>query len=284
MWLIDAELDGEYVPPPTRTSHTAPRTTRNRVRQVSSDVVSAPQSEKGATPIRSKAGSKSPSGSSSSGSTTSSSESDSTGDTLVAPYPHFETPAVAMEPNMWCVEGQSHIYIDARILNEHDKMARLVTEERQADNVITWDRAVMVAATVVRLEIDFSLILRGEIHERAFKDTTTLPFPCLIFQLCRDSSVPVWNYDRLLHATKTLDIALSSSSPETEPESAPTALDDEVVMTGLFGNVMPPPHSSRATGKRPRFARTFDDAEAERLQKKLQQTQEAQRASIFDEE
>jgi len=61
---------------------------------------------------------------------------------------------------------------------------------------------------MVGLEIDVTHILISEIHERALKDTTTLPFLCLIFQLCREASVPVWHCDRLLDATKTLDIGL----------------------------------------------------------------------------
>jgi len=74
--------------------------------------------------------------------------------------------------------------------------------------VDTWGRAVMIAAILADLEIDFTRIFIVEIHERAFKTTNTLPFPCLIFQLCRDASVPIWHCDRLLEATKTLDIGL----------------------------------------------------------------------------
>uniref|UniRef100_M1DKC2 Integrase core domain containing protein n=1 Tax=Solanum tuberosum TaxID=4113 RepID=M1DKC2_SOLTU len=53
----------------------------------------------------------------------------------------------------------------------------------KADNQLTWDRAVMVTALVAGVEIDFSRMLLAEIHERAFKTSTTYPFPCLIFQL-----------------------------------------------------------------------------------------------------
>uniref|UniRef100_M1DLY7 Integrase core domain containing protein n=1 Tax=Solanum tuberosum TaxID=4113 RepID=M1DLY7_SOLTU len=78
----------------------------------------------------------------------------------------------------------------------------------KADNQLTWDRAVMVAALVVGLEIDFARMLLTEIHERAFKTSTTYPFPCLIFQLFRDSGVPIWHCDRLIHPTGTLDVDL----------------------------------------------------------------------------
>ncbi|KAG5599289.1 hypothetical protein H5410_030659 [Solanum commersonii] len=49
----------------------------------------------------------------------------------------------------------------------------------------------MVAAWVAGVEIDFACMLLAEIHERAFKTSTIYPFPCLIFQLCRDSGVSI---------------------------------------------------------------------------------------------
>uniref|UniRef100_M1DE39 Integrase core domain containing protein n=1 Tax=Solanum tuberosum TaxID=4113 RepID=M1DE39_SOLTU len=78
----------------------------------------------------------------------------------------------------------------------------------KADNQLTWDRAVMAATLVVGLEIDFARMLLAEIHDKAFKTSTTYPFPCLIFQLCRDSGVPIWHCDRLIHPTGTLDVGL----------------------------------------------------------------------------
>ena len=39
------------------------------------------------------------------------------------------------------------------------------------DNIITWDRAVLMAAMIAVM------------HERDFKVTTTYPFPCMIFSL-----------------------------------------------------------------------------------------------------
>ena len=78
----------------------------------------------------------------------------------------------------------------------------------KAENVLTWDRVVMVAALVAGLEIDFARILIVEIHKRPFKATTTLSFQCLIFNLFMDASVLVWYYDRFLEETKTMDISL----------------------------------------------------------------------------
>ncbi|KAG5585795.1 hypothetical protein H5410_046229 [Solanum commersonii] len=78
----------------------------------------------------------------------------------------------------------------------------------KVDNQVTWDRAIMVAALVAGLEIDFAPMLLAKIHDRAFRTSTTYPFPCLIFQLCKDFGVSICHYDRLIHPTRTLDIGL----------------------------------------------------------------------------
>ncbi|KAG5607112.1 hypothetical protein H5410_028604 [Solanum commersonii] len=93
----------------------------------------------------------------------------------------------------------------------------------KADNQVTWDRAVMVAALVAGVKIDFAHMLLAEIHERAFRNSTTYPFSCLIFQLCRDSGVPIWHCDRLVHPTGALDIGLirdeaNVAAPRREPQ------------------------------------------------------------------
>lgn len=50
-----------------------------------------------------------------------------------------------------------------------------------ADNILTWDRAVLVPALVAGLEIDVAQFLIFVIYERYFKFTTTYPFLCMIF-------------------------------------------------------------------------------------------------------
>lgn len=71
----------------------------------------------------------------------------------------------------------------------------------QVDNVVTWDRAVMLATLMAGLELDFARIVITEIHEKAFKTTTTLPFLCIIFHLCRAALVTIWHCDRLIDYT-----------------------------------------------------------------------------------
>ncbi|KAG5599216.1 hypothetical protein H5410_030586 [Solanum commersonii] len=59
----------------------------------------------------------------------------------------------------------------------------------KANNQLTWDRAIMVAALVEGVEIDFAHMLLAEIHERAFKTFTTYPFPwALGIGLIRDEA------------------------------------------------------------------------------------------------
>uniref|UniRef100_M1D955 Integrase core domain containing protein n=1 Tax=Solanum tuberosum TaxID=4113 RepID=M1D955_SOLTU len=78
----------------------------------------------------------------------------------------------------------------------------------KADNALTWDRAVMVPSLVAGFEIDFAHMLLAVIHKRAFRTTTTLPFPCMIFQLCSISRLHIWHCDPLVQVTGTFHIDL----------------------------------------------------------------------------
>ena len=64
--------------------------------------------------------------------------------------------------------------------------------------------AVMIAV----FEVDFAWLLKTVMHERDFKVTTTYPFPCMIFSLCRSASVPIWHIDQLKNPLGTVDIDL----------------------------------------------------------------------------
>uniref|UniRef100_M1DIX6 Integrase core domain containing protein n=1 Tax=Solanum tuberosum TaxID=4113 RepID=M1DIX6_SOLTU len=103
----------------------------------------------------------------------------------------------------------------------------------QVDNVVTRDQAVMLAAIMAGLQIDFFRILIAEIHKRAFKTTTTLPFPCLIFHLCRECSVSIWHCDRLLEVNRTIDIGLikdetNLDAPQRETQVTVPPLGDDL--------------------------------------------------------
>lgn len=58
------------------------------------------------------------------------------------------------------------------------------------------------------LEIDFVKLLISMIHERAFKTSTTYPFACMVFHLCRDNGVTIWHYDDLLTVVGIVNIGL----------------------------------------------------------------------------
>ena len=66
-----------------------------------------------------------------------------------------------------------------------------------ADNIVTWDRALLMVAMVAEFEVDFAWLLQEVMHERAFKVTTTYPFPRMIFSLYRSAGVPIWHVDQL---------------------------------------------------------------------------------------
>ena len=71
-----------------------------------------------------------------------------------------------------------------------------------------WDMVVMVETLVAGLEIDFARMMLAAIHERAFKTSTTYPFACLIFYLCRNARVPILYCDILHTPVGTVDIGL----------------------------------------------------------------------------
>lgn len=72
----------------------------------------------------------------------------------------------------------------------------------KADNLLAWDKEVMVATLIVGLEIDFVGMILVEIHEREFKTSTSYPFLYLIFQLCRDGGVLIRHCDTLRRARR----------------------------------------------------------------------------------
>ena len=59
-------------------------------------------------------------------------------------------------------------------------------------------------------------------YERAFKVTTTYPFPCMIFSLCRSAGVPIWHIDQLKTLLGTVDIGLiRDEANELAPHRGP---------------------------------------------------------------
>ena len=77
-----------------------------------------------------------------------------------------------------------------------------------ADNIVTCNRTVLISAMVAGFEVDFTWLLQAIIHERVFKVTTTYPFPCMIFELCRSARVPVWHIDVLKTSNDIVNISL----------------------------------------------------------------------------
>lgn len=104
------------------------------------------------------------------------------------------------------------------------------------DNVLTLDRVVLVAAMVGGFEINYARVLILVIHERAFKTSSTYPFACLIFQLCREVGVPIWHCDTLCHPAGIVDIYLikdesNVAGPRRGPRIEVTPLSKNLVET-----------------------------------------------------
>ena len=91
-----------------------------------------------------------------------------------------------------------------------------------ADNIVTWDRAVLMAAMIAGLEVDFAWLLQAVMHERALKVTTTYPFSCMIFALCKSAGVPIWHVDQLKTPQGTFDVGLiRDEANELDPRRGP---------------------------------------------------------------
>lgn len=58
------------------------------------------------------------------------------------------------------------------------------------NNLLTRDIAALIARIVEGYDINFVAIINQEVHERAFRDIVTLPFPFLIQMLCDMASMP----------------------------------------------------------------------------------------------
>ena len=79
-----------------------------------------------------------------------------------------------------------------------------------------------MAAMIARFKVDFAWLLQVVMHERPFKVTTTYPFPCMIFSLCRSAGVPIWHIDHLKTPMGSVDIGLikdeaNKMAPPTGP-------------------------------------------------------------------
>ena len=60
----------------------------------------------------------------------------------------------------------------------------------------------------IGFESDFAWLLETIMHERAFKVTTTYPFPCMIFSLRRSAGVPMWHVDQFKTLQGTVGVVL----------------------------------------------------------------------------
>ena len=105
-----------------------------------------------------------------------------------------------------------------------------------ADNIVTWDRAVLMVAMIALFKVDLAWLLQAVIHERAFKVTTTYPFPCMIFSLCRSAGVPIWHVDQVKTPLGTVDIGLirdeaNELAPRRRPHPELPPLGDNLADT-----------------------------------------------------
>lgn len=57
----------------------------------------------------------------------------------------------------------------------------------------------MITILIAGYEVNFNMVIKYELYDRAFGDLTIIPFPCLIQQLCDEFGVPkISNCNRIL--------------------------------------------------------------------------------------
>lgn len=93
-----------------------------------------------------------------------------------------------------------------------------------------------MAAMIAGFEIDFAWLLQAVMHERAFKVTTTYPFPCMIFALCRFAGVLIWHVDQLKTPQGTVNVGLirdeaNELAPRRGPRPELPSLADDLADT-----------------------------------------------------
>ena len=73
-----------------------------------------------------------------------------------------------------------------------------------------------------RVRGGFHVAFTGSHARRDFKVTTTYPFPCMIFSLCRSAGVPIWHVDQLKTPLGTVDVGLiRDEANELAPHRGP---------------------------------------------------------------
>ena len=79
-----------------------------------------------------------------------------------------------------------------------------------------------MAAMMAGFDVEFGWLVQEVMHERAFKVTTTYPFSCMVFSLCRSAGVPILNIDKLKTPQGFVDIGLiRDEANELAPRRGP---------------------------------------------------------------
>ncbi|TMX02551.1 hypothetical protein EJD97_021133 [Solanum chilense] len=195
----DYECDPEYVPPGTSTPSCVARAARTTPKKVASGVVTASQSDEELTLTGTSFGS-------------ATNEEGAFGSLGVLWSEEASRSAEVPAPATAAASASS----DEADSSTPGSPGRALTP------VLTSRTGVLMAAMLAGFEVDFAWLLQAVMHERAFKVTTTYPFPCMIFSLCRSVGVPIWHVDQLKTPLGTVDIDLiRDEANELAPRRGP---------------------------------------------------------------
>lgn len=82
-----------------------------------------------------------------------------------------------------------------------------------------------MASIIVGYDIDFVWYIRDEIHEKAFKEITNIPFPYFIQRLCDTAGVPALSsIDHHIEVTQVTDVGLirDDTNPVAQKKAQPS--------------------------------------------------------------
>ncbi|MCD7450009.1 hypothetical protein HAX54_002886 [Datura stramonium] len=102
------------------------------------------------------------------------------------------------------MNSEVHINICRKILVRNGLVSAI---SKQGDNTLAEDKVVLVAHLIFGFPLIMGALVAEEMHCRAVKSSTSLPFLCLLTQLCREAHVLVLGGINLeTYATKKYDL------------------------------------------------------------------------------
>ncbi|XP_059283778.1 uncharacterized protein LOC132037300 isoform X2 [Lycium ferocissimum] len=105
---------------------------------------------------------------------------------------------------------------------------RLQPSKNETD--IQTEKAILIASIMSGYPVNMGLIIFREIGDRARRERTSLPFPCLITALCKEAGFPaIPRRDRMVEASVDIDITRIKDQNDKEKTRSSTSVKVELI-------------------------------------------------------